>query len=135
MFKSLISKGLLSKSEVLILILILWESKIVYIDWRIGGLSGHVDEDFEQFDDDFLQITGSCTLSSSDHYILSKIFVDIDFRKLWLNWRIFIIGGRIWWLNCVVAFVKEDDNLILVRINIMFLLVGLLSTPILVLYI
>ena len=24
-----------------------------YIDWRIGGLSCDIDEDFEQFDDDF----------------------------------------------------------------------------------
>ena len=36
-----------------------------YIDWRIRGLSCDVDEDFEQFDYDFLQITGSDTLSSS----------------------------------------------------------------------
>ena len=37
-----------------------------YIDWRINGLSCNVDEDFEQFDDELLQITGSDTLLSPD---------------------------------------------------------------------
>ena len=41
-------------------------SKIGYIDWRIGGLLYDVDEDFEQFVDKLLQITGSDTLSVSD---------------------------------------------------------------------
>ena len=56
-----------------------------YLDWRIGGLSGGVDEDFEQFDDDLLKVFGSCTPLSSGQYIVSKICVDIEFRKLWLN--------------------------------------------------
>ena len=48
----------------------------------IYGLSCDVDEEeFEQFDDDFLQITGSDTLSSSDHFIVSRISVDIEFRN------------------------------------------------------
>ena len=76
-----------------------------YIDWRIGGLSGDVDKDFEQFDNEFLQFFGSSKLSSSDQYIVSKISIDIEFEKLWLNLRILIIGGRIRWLNCVVAYV------------------------------
>ena len=76
-----------------------------YIDWRISGLSCNVDEDFEQFDDELLQITRSDTLSSSDQYIVSKISIDIEFEKLWLNLRILIIGGRIRWLICVVAYV------------------------------
>ena len=46
-FKCLISKGLSFKLEVLIL----WESKMGYLDWRIGGLLGGVYEEFEQFDD------------------------------------------------------------------------------------
>ena len=76
-----------------------------YIDWRIDGLSCDVDEDFEQFDDDFLQISGSYTLSSSDQYIVSIIYIDIEFRKLWLNWRILINGVTPLRLYCVVALV------------------------------
>ena len=91
-----------------------------FIEWRIDGLSGNIDEDFEQFNDDSLQIIGSYTLSSSDQYIVSKISVDINFRKLLLNWCIFIIGGRIWWLNYVVAFRYEDDDLVPTRMNVMF---------------
>ena len=77
-----------------------------YLDWRIGG----VDEDFEYFDDELLRnlnlsISESYTLSSSDQYTVSKISVDVKFRKLWLNWRIFINGGRIRRLNCVVALI------------------------------
>ena len=53
-----------------------------YIDRKIGALSGDIDEEFEQFDDDFLQITGSETRSSSDQYIVSRISVDIAFAKL-----------------------------------------------------
>ena len=41
--KTLLLKGLSFKLQVLIL----WESKLGYIDWRIGGLSGDVDEDFK----------------------------------------------------------------------------------------
>ena len=37
---------------------ILSESKMGYVDWRVGGLSSDVDEDFEQFNSDFLQIVG-----------------------------------------------------------------------------
>ena len=48
-----------------------------YIDWRIGGLSGDTDEDFEQFDDELLQIYRSYTLSSSYQYIVSEISTDI----------------------------------------------------------
>ena len=33
-----------------------------YIDWSIGGLSCDIDENFEQFDDESLHITGSDTL-------------------------------------------------------------------------
>ena len=53
-----------------------------YIDWRIDVLSGDMDEDFEQFDDNFLQITRSYTLSSLEQQIVSKMSVDINFRKL-----------------------------------------------------
>ena len=56
-----------------------------YLDWRIDGLSGGVDEGFEQFFDKLLHISKSCALSSSDQYVVSKIFVDVEFRKLWLN--------------------------------------------------
>ena len=48
-----------------------------YLDWRIGGLWGGVDEDFEQFDDKLLQISKSYSLLSSDQYIVSKISIDI----------------------------------------------------------
>ena len=41
-----------------------------YIDRRIGGLPCDIDENFEQFDDIFLEITRADTLSSSDQYIL-----------------------------------------------------------------
>ena len=51
---------------------------MVYLDWRIGRLSGGVDEDFEQFEDELLRISDSCIISSSYQYIVSKISVDID---------------------------------------------------------
>ena len=81
-----------------------------YLDWRIGWLSGGIDEDFEQFDDELLRILNlsiseSCIPLSSDQYIVSKKSDDIKFRTLWLNWRSFIKGGRIWRLNYVVALV------------------------------
>ena len=76
-----------------------------YLDWIIGGLSGGVDEELELFDYELLQITESCTISSLNKNIVSKISVDFDLRKLWLNLRIFIIGWRTRWLNCVVTFI------------------------------
>ena len=48
-----------------------------YLDWRIGGLSGGVDEDCDQVDNELLQLSESCTFSSSDQYIVSKISIDI----------------------------------------------------------
>ena len=45
-------------------------------------MSGDLDEDFEQFDDELLQISRSCTLLSSDQYIVSKISINTEFRKL-----------------------------------------------------
>ena len=106
LFKYIISKLLSFKVDVLIL----WESKMGYLDWRIGWLSGGIDEDFEQFDDELLRILNlsiseSYIPLSSDQYIVFKISDDIKFRILWLNWRTFIKGGRIWSLNYVVALV------------------------------
>ena len=76
-FKKITIKCLFSKLEVLILS----ESKIGYKDWRIGGLSCDVDEDFEQLDGEFSQMTGSDTRSFSEQCIVSKIPVDIEFSK------------------------------------------------------
>ena len=49
--KCMISKGLSFKLEVLILL----ESKMGYLDWRIDGLSGDINKDFKQFNDELLQ--------------------------------------------------------------------------------
>ena len=81
-FKYITFKGLSFKIEVLIL----WESKMGYLDWRTGGLSGDIDEDFEMMDNELscilhLSVSEACILSS-DQYIVSEISVDIEFRKL-----------------------------------------------------
>ena len=81
----------------------------------------------------FLQITGSETRSSSDQYIVSRISVDIAITKLWLNGCILINRRRIWWLYYVVSFGYKDGDLVPIRMNVMFFLVGLLSITILVL--
>ena len=99
-----------------------------YTDWRIGGLSYDVDEDFEQFDNDVLQFTGSDTRSA-----LYQCIVSIELEKLWLNWRILINEGRTWVLYYGVAFRYEDDIFIPIRMNVMSFLIGLLSIAILVL--
>ena len=99
-----------------------------YTDWRIGGLSYDVDEDFEQFDNDVLQFTGSDTRSA-----LYQCIVSIELEKLWLNWRILINEGRTWVLYYGVAFRYEDDNFVPIRMNVMSFLIGLLSITILVL--
>ena len=49
-----------------------------YIDWRIGGFSCDVDEDFEQFDNELLQIIESDTFSASDQYIVSRLSTDVS---------------------------------------------------------
>ena len=49
------------------------------------------------------------------------------FREIWLNWHIFIIGRRIWWLYCVVAFRDDDDDFVPIRMYVIFFLVFLLS--------
>ena len=64
-----VTKSRCSKVEVLILC----ESKIGYLYWRTGGLSGGVDENFEPTADELLRIlhlsiSESCILSSSDQY-------------------------------------------------------------------
>ena len=48
-----------------------------------------------------LSISESSILLSSDQHIDSRIFVDIEFRKLRLNSRIFINRGKPRRLNCV----------------------------------
>ena len=86
-FIYIISKGLTSKLEALILSL----SNIGYKDGSIDGLSCDVDEDedvdvdtdvdFEQLEEVFLQIAGTDTRSFSDQFIVSKISVDIELRN------------------------------------------------------
>ena len=125
-FKYITSKWLSYKSEVLILSL----SKIGYKDGRIGGLSCYVDVDvdvdmnvdFEQLKEIVLQIVGTGTSSFSDQFTISKISVDIELRNRWVNWRIFINGGRTWWEYCVASFGYDNDDLVPIRMNVIFFL-------------
>ena len=73
-FKKITSKCLFSilKGSTLSL------SKITYIDWRIGGLSCDINEDFEQLDDEFLQIAGIDTRSFSDKCIVLKLILILN---------------------------------------------------------
>ena len=83
----------------------------------------YVDADFEELEGHFLQITGTYIFSFTDQLIVSKIYTYMKFRKTWLNWHIFIIGGIIWWLYCVVAFRYDDDDLVPIRMYVIFFLV------------
>ena len=88
-FTSIISNGLFSKSEVLILS----ELKIGYKDWIIGGLSCDVDADVEEdvdvdvdadseeLEGNVLQKAGTDTLSFTDQFLVSKKSADIDFGR------------------------------------------------------
>ena len=63
--------------------------------------------------------------------IVSKTSIDIEFRKTWLNWRILIIGGRIWWLYWVSTFRYEIDDLFPIRMNVRFFIINLSSIMVL----
>ena len=81
-----------------------------YLDWRTGGLSGSVDEDFESINEDLpcilhLSVSESLILLSSDQHITSEISIDPELRKLWLNRQIFIKGGRSRRMNCNVDLI------------------------------
>ena len=81
-----------------------------YLDWRTGGLSGSVDEDFESINEDLpcilhLSVSESLILLSSDQHITSEISIDPELRKLWLNRRIVIKGRSTRWLNCLVDII------------------------------
>ena len=94
-FKYITSKGYSFQVEVFML----REFKMGYFDWRTGGLLGGVEENFELIDDGlssilYLFISKPLILLSSDQYIASKISVDIEYRKLWLDWRVFVKKGR-----------------------------------------
>ena len=61
-----------------------------YVDWRRGGWSGGVDEDFERIDDElscilYLSISESLIILTSNQHIISEIYAIIELIKLRLN--------------------------------------------------
>ena len=93
-----------------------------YIDWRISGLSRDVDANFEQFGDEFLQITGSDTLSSSAIDIELKNMTYLTYLYQWRkNMKIVLCNWFQIWRWWLVP--NTDDCHVLVNLSSITILV------------